>query len=152
MIEVSRANRSDHAPREQWLVAPADEYWGGQQVFTMFTTRGYNKNLFFQQFDAVWAFAVNHTQVRFKTSLSLAEICAAGDRVNKESLARSRSLSFLRLAQDGYSDIRFRKRGGTPVKFTFLPSSPSEHKALVPTPVSAPAMGGAGDGRGAGLG
>ena len=120
---VSCTNQSRLAPSSQWLVAPSSGFWGGTGVFTMFTTAKYDKNLFYKQFSAEWAYAVNHTQVRFRTPLSLEEVCAAADAANRAS---KRGLRLVRLLADGFQEIVFRKRSkARPVLRPLATTAPS---------------------------
>ena len=120
---IGGANRS-HKKSEHWLVAPLEEYWGGEQVFTMFTSKKFVKDEFYRLFNASWAFAVNHTQVRFRTDLTLNKICEIADKRN----LKSRGLSFYRIFGDARGFINFDKRGGTvpifPKAFAQRDSSP----------------------------
>ena len=110
---ISVTNRS-LKDTEHWLAAPLSDYWGGDKVFTIFTSKNFQKDKFYKLFEANWAFAVNHTQVRFNTDLSLTEICKIVDKCNSSS----RGLPFFfRLSGDERGVIEFNRKGGTIPRF-----------------------------------
>ena len=131
---IGAANRSDKEDG-QWLAAPLSEYWGGERVYTMFTSKNFRKDDFYQIFGATWAFAVNHTQIRFCSNFTLKGICEIADRINSSS---RKGLTFLRLYGDGRGFIQFNRR--TPSVPCF-PGDTPPLDADVPGHVGAPAMG-----------
>ena len=98
----------------QWLAAPLSEYWGGDKIFTMFTSKQFQKDDFYKLFEANWAFAVNHTQIRFSTDLPLREICKIADQANSTPRGPP---TFYRLSGDARGTIYFNRKGGTPPLF-----------------------------------
>jgi len=106
---IGDSNRSN-LTGSQWLAAPCSEFWGGANVFTIFTSKGFSKDAFYRLFQANWAFAVNHTQVRFCTDLPLSEICAIADRINS---TKGKRMSFIRMYGDGKGFISFSRRSRT---------------------------------------
>ena len=126
---IGKSNRSHTGP--QWLAAPHSEYWGGDKVFTFFTSKDFNKNEFYRMFQTRWAFAVNHTQIRFSTDLSLSEICEVADRANR---TRSKRMSFFRLYGDGKGFILFGKGSRTNPIFPGEAAAPSEAKTQLGSP------------------
>ena len=110
---ISVANQT-HKTTEQWLAAPLSDYWGGDQVFTIFTSKLFQKDEFYKLFKANWAFAVNHTQIRFNTDLTLSEICRTVDQRN--STSRGPPI-FYRLSGDARGIIHFDRKGGTLPRF-----------------------------------
>ena len=124
---IGESNRSHHTG-PQWLAAPCFEFWGGTNVFTIFTSKDFDKDCFYRLFQAKWAFAVNHTQVRFCTDLALSDICAIADRLNH---TKGNRMSFFRIYGDGKGFILFGKRAKTNPLFPVEAATPSELEARV---------------------
>ena len=110
---IGEANRS-HKAEGHWLAAPLSEFWGGDNVYTLFTSKSFQKDEFYKLFNASWAFAVNHTQIRFSTEMPLREICAIVDRRN---FASRRGLTFFRLFGDHRGFITFARNSRTSPRF-----------------------------------
>lgn len=127
---IGDSNRSHHTG-PQWLAAPCSEFWGGANVFTIFTSKDFDKDCFYRLFQAKWAFAVNHTQVRFCTDLALSDICAIADRLNHTVGKR---MTFYRIYGDGKGFILFGKRSKTNPFFPGEAATMSELKAHVVPP------------------
>ena len=135
---VASTNQSMLPSSQQWLVAPSPGFWEGNGVYTIFTTAKYDKNQFYGQFSAEWAYAVNHTQIRFKTSLSLKEICKAADAVNHSSRG---GLLLARLLVDGFHDIILRKKARSRPVLRPLTPSPAPVRVRVTPLWGSPLLG-----------